>query len=319
MFDLQTRQKGVGRPKTTSARAFEMMYAIWRFGSLGTKAIHRMIAPKDSPYGISKELIKLETRGLIEGNKDWQVGFRWFLTPKGYQLLEPIIAERIGVPNVAIEKTVSSLREVERNQWCQFQQDILIMHQVLTVLCPVQEAEAVLMREMSALKIRDIYPWLPKLGHKKPGAIVHWPIGRRGRTFVVDVLPTSQNFSTRVESLRRLMTPRCDLIFFVSEYAYEFDRQNRFVLDHAMRECGITDASKWLVVMQEDLARPSAIVVKDIYGQGNRILGEVLFGKSDTPRIQDVALDRIAIDLAARPKVWGRAYQRAVSKRASGQ
>ena len=118
-----------------------------------------------------------------------------------------------------------------------------------------------------------------------------------------------------MQGLRPLTTLKCDLIFLIFENRHEFDRTHRLMFDHAMHECGVTDTSKWLAVKQEDLRFLSGDFVKDIYGQGHSTLGEVLFRSPDTPRVQNHILDRMAKDLTAKQKVWGRAYQRAVSKK----
>lgn len=84
-MDIQIGKKQAGRPTSVSLRGMAAMVSIWRFQSLGTRAAHYLVAPSDGLYGFSKELIKLEEKGFIEGEKTWATGFKWSLTPLGFE------------------------------------------------------------------------------------------------------------------------------------------------------------------------------------------------------------------------------------------
>lgn len=310
MFDLQLRQKTVGRPQTTSSRAFAMMYAIWRHGSLGTKAIHRLAAPKDSLYGVSKELIKLENRGLIEGFKGWRVGFRWLITPKGYQLLEPYIAEHVGIPSVGIEQSISDITEEMADRWCHFQQSVFLLNLTLMALDPGDSAEGVTLRELYATRVREKYPWLPNLGSARPGSLIHWPNTKRGRTFAIEVLPAVRRFSSRVQDFRTLRRLKVDEIFLIHERVSDADNRSDHFLRSVFQECGIKDNSRWHIVEEQELSEPLQAPVFNVQGKPRGTLATVLGLNPDEARSKAKALRAMAEDVMAKPKVWGRAYQR---------
>lgn len=309
MLDIQTKQRRVGRPEIISSRGWEMLFSLWRYRSAGTKALHRLVAPQDSAYGLSKELIKLADKGLIEGEKMFYTGYQWSLTPKGYRALEPLIGERLGIPSVGIEKSLSEFHEVEKMRWYAANQKCLVFQQVLLNICGGKNPESVFLRELTASRVRDTYPWLPKLGSHLPDCLVSWSDSTRARVFAIEYFTAHRSLTKNIELANIYKRIKVDGIFLILENPRFLDGPTRTNFHNALYVTKWASSSKWNVLREDDLA--SGIEAK-VYSAEDKPVGNLgkALGVPSQSSQQSHKLSTLISDLQAKPKVWGREYQR---------
>jgi hypothetical protein len=309
MLDIQTKQRRVGRPENISARGLEMLFSIWRYRSAGTKALHRLVAPQDGVYGLSKELIKLADKGLIWGEKVVYTGYQWSLTPKGYLVLEPLIGERLGIPSAGIEKSLSEFHEVEKMRWYAANQKCLVFQQVLLAVCGGKNPESVFSRELTASRVRIAHTWLPQLGSHLPDCFVSWSDSKRTRVFAIEYFTAHRGLRKNMELANAYKRIKVDGIFLILENPRLPDGQPRTDLHNALYATEWASSAKWHILREGDLASGLAAVVYNVEDKPVGSLGQVL-GVSPQSGHQSHKLSALIADLHAKPKVWGRAYQR---------
>jgi hypothetical protein len=288
-----------------------VLYQLWRYGSAGTKSLWQLTAPQDGLYGFSKELIRLEDQGVVFGERSNQYHrqFTWTITTKGFAELAPLLSKRY--PNLvkSIQANITKAKESERDTWYRENLQALMALEIVRLLSPWKNPETVTAREMTFTEPPKSKRWLPSFSDHYPNGLVMWPGPLKPRVIAVEVWIESKNMSALEKIVRAHGKTKSDKVLVVVPNTNRTSKFHAELLRSAVARAGLGTQRKFLVIEEDALIHGESSTVYNLEGKHIGSVESVLLAKPYEPH----KLPKHAAFMAnylARPKVWGRAYQR---------